>query len=215
MKIKILLVDDHTMVREGLRLLLESELDMTVVGEASNGNQSLELIQNHAPDVVLMDISMPDLDGIEATRMIASRFPKVSILILTMHRETFFINQAFQAGAQGYILKDNACEELLQAIRSAKKGEKYLSPNLSQPQEFLPSPSEKGPSPPTTLTSREREVLQSLADGSNTKQIAANLGLSVKTIECHRQNIMKKIQLNNIASLTKFAIRSGITTIDS
>jgi len=215
-KNRILIADDHRITRQGLRSLLEKESDMEVVAEAQDGRTAVELAKKLLPDVVIMDVSMPDLNGIEATRQIISRCKGVKVIALSMHSDTLFVTEMLKGGVSGYLLKDCAFEELAGAIRSVISGKTYLSPSISgvvvngylnRVAGFAPSRS--------VLTDREREVLQMIAEGKSTKQTALKLHISVKTVETHRRQIMNKLNIFSVAELTKYAIRKGITTIES
>ena len=211
---RVLLADDHKILRQGLRTLLEQEKDIQVVGEADNGRSSVKLTGELAPDVVIMDVAMPDLNGIDATRRIAEAEPRTRVLALSMHSDGRYVKGMLQAGARGYILKDCAAEELTHAIRTVMAGQVYVSPGVTGAivNDYVRQLS--AADGPATLTRREREVLQLLAEGGSTANIAAGLHLSVKTIETHRKRIMDKLGLRSIAELTKYAIREGITTVD-
>jgi DNA-binding NarL/FixJ family response regulator len=211
---RVLLTDDHKILRQGLRTLLEREKDIQIVGEADNGRSSVKLTGELAPDVVIMDVAMPDLNGIDATRRITQADPRTRVLALSMHSDGRYVRGMLQAGARGYILKDCAAEELTHAIRTVMAGQVYVSPGVMDTivNAYVRQLTAAGA--PTTLTRREREVLQLLAEGGSTANIAAGLHLSVKTIETHRKRIMDKLDLRSIAELTKYAIREGITTVD-
>ncbi len=211
---RVLLADDHKILRQGLRTLLEQEKDIQIVGEADNGRSSVKLTGELAPDVVIMDVAMPDLNGIDATRRIAKAEPRTRVLALSMHSDGRYVKGMLQAGARGYILKDCAAEELTHAIRTVMAGRIYVSPGVTGTivNDYVRQLT--AADEPTTLTRREREVLQLLAEGGSTANIAAGLHLSVKTIEPHRKRIMDKLGLRSIAELTKYAIREGITTVD-
>ncbi len=211
---RVLLVDDHKILRQGLRTLLERETDIQIVGEADNGRSSVKLSGELAPDVVIMDVAMPDLNGIDATRRIAEAEPRTRVLALSMHSDGRYVKGMLQAGARGYILKDCAAEELTHAIRTVMAGQVYVSPGVTGAivNDYVRQLS--AADGPATLTRREREVLQLLAEGGSTANIAAGLHLSVKTIETHRKRIMDKLGLRSIAELTKYAIREGITTVE-
>jgi DNA-binding NarL/FixJ family response regulator len=217
MTIKILLADDHKIVRDGLRSLIESHTDMGIVAEAENGRTAVELAQKLSPDVVVMDISMPDLNGIEATRQIISARPEVKVIALSMHSDKRFVVGMFQAGASGFLLKDCAFEELASAIVSVTTNQKYLSPHVAgvMIDDYLQRFPPEDDSVSSALTKREREVLQLLAEGWSTKQIASHLSVSVKTVETHRRQIMKKLNVHSIAELTKYAIREGLTSLET
>ena len=211
---RVLLADDHKILRQGLRTLLEREKDIQIVGEADNGRSSVKLSGELAPDVVVMDVAMPDLNGIDATRRITEAEPRTRVLALSMHSDGRYVKGMLQAGARGYILKDCAAEELTHAIRTVMAGQVYVSPGVTGAivNDYVRQLS--AADGPATLTPREREVLQLLAEGGSTANIAAGLHLSVKTIETHRKHIMDKLGLRSIAELTKYAIREGITTVE-
>ncbi len=212
MSIRILLADDHKIMRDGLRSLLEKQSDMEVVAEAENGRTTVQLAQKLLPDVVIMDIAMPDLNGIEATRQIIATAPSVKVLALSMHSNRAFVTGMLSAGASGYLLKDSAFEELARAIRVIVMNQTYLGLGITKAvvKDYVRHLSATDPSVPH-LSPKEREVLQLLAEGMTTKQIASRLYVSVKTIETHRQKIMEKLDIHNIAGLTKYAIREGLT----
>jgi len=212
MSIRILLADDHKIMRDGLRSLLEKQSDMEVVAEAENGRTTVQLAQKLLPDVVIMDIAMPDLNGIEATRQIIATAPSVKVLALSMHPNRAFVTGMLSAGASGYLLKDSAFEELARAIRVIVMNQTYLGLGITKAvvKDYVRHLSATGPSAPH-LSPKEREVLQLLAEGVTTKQIASRLYVSVKTIETHRQKIMEKLDIHSIAELTKYAIREGLT----
>ena len=216
--IKIILADDHRLMREGLRSLLEKQPGMETLAEADNGRSAVKLARELKPDVVVMDVSMPDLNGIEATRQVKKESPAVKVLGLSMHADKHFITEMLKAGASGYLLKHCAFDELGHAIRSVSTGQIYLSPAITGVviQDYIHTAHNNGihcsVSDPT-LTSREREVLQLLAEGKSTRDIASCLNLSMKTIETHRQNIMDKLQLYSIAELTKYAVVEGLTEL--
>ena len=211
---RVLLADDHKILRQGLRTLLEQEKDIQIVGEADNGRSSVKLTGELAPDVVIMDVAMPDLNGIDATRRITEADPRTRVLALSMHSDGRYVKGMLQAGARGYILKDCAAEELTHAIRTVMAGQVYVSPGVTGTivNDYVRQLT--AADEPAILTRREREVLQLLAEGGSTANIAAGLNLSVKTIETHRKRIMDKLDLRSIAELTKYAIREGITTVD-
>jgi len=216
MSIRIVMAEDHRMFREGLRHLLEKEKDFTIVGEAENGRTAVKLVEELSPDVILMDVNMKDLNGIEATRQIVAKFPLVKVIGLSMYSERQFVTEMLLAGAKGYLLKDSAIEELVFGIRQVINKNVYLSPIVATEviEEFTQG-IKKDRSPVfATLTPREREVLQMLAEGKSTKEIAFSLEVSVKTIETFRQQIMSKLNINTIAGLVKFAIREGLTSLD-
>ncbi len=215
MKIRIVIADDHQIMREGLRNLLENESDMQVIAEAGDGRTTVDLVQKHAPDLVVMDTIMPDLNGIEACRKIVSEDGNIKVVALSMHSDRRYVIEMLKAGASGYILKDCAFEELVNAIRIVMGNETYLSTAISSMvlREYMKGVPGKKPSVFSTLSNREREVLQLVAEGKMTKEIAGRLNVSVKTIETHRQQIMSKLNIHSIAELTKYAIREGITSL--
>lgn len=215
MAVKIILADDHRLMREGLRSLLESQPGIEVVAVAENGRETLRLVRKYKPDVVVMDISMPDLNGIDATRQIISEFPKVKIIALSMHTNKKFVSEMLTAGASGYLVKDSALEELSNAINIVMSNKVYLSPAIARVvvEDYRGSKSPGDIISPVSLSPREREVLQLIAEGKSTKEIADGLHLSVKTIETHRMQIMDKLNIHSIAELTKYAIREGLTTL--
>ena len=215
MKIKILLVDDHQILRDGIRSLVKGYDDMEVIGEAADGREALDMVEKLSPDIVIMDISMPDLNGIDATRMIINEAPDVKVIALSMHHDKQFVSEIFKAGASGYLIKDSAFDELEHAIRIVMSGQTYINPQIASlvveslvNQSVTPNPKSF-----SLLTEREREVLQLIADGKSTKQIAIDLNVSSKTIESHRRQVMGKLNVRSVADLTKFAIREGLTTI--
>ena len=214
---RILLADDHRIVRQGLRSLLEAEADFEVVAEAENGRQAIEMAEELAPDVVVMDVGMPEMNGVEATRRVVVNNPQVKVVALSMHSDRRFVAEMLKAGAAGYLLKDGAFEELVGAIRTVAAGRTYLSPRIADVVVEGYLRNQAAPSEPTAyakLSPREREVLQLLAEGKATKEAAAALHLSVKTVETHRRQIMEKLNLYSVAELTKYAIREGLTSLE-
>ena len=213
MSIRILLADDHQIVREGLRFLIDSQSDMEVVAEAEDGRTAVKLIQEHIPDVAIMDVGMPYLNGIEATRQIVAEMPGVRVIALSMHDDRRFVSGMLRAGASGYLLKNCASEELIQAVHTVVSNQTYLSPAITGivVEDYVRQAEEDKP---PVLTNREREVLQVLAEGLSTEQIAAQLHVSPKTVATHRQNIMDKLDLHSIAELTQYAIKSGLITLE-
>jgi DNA-binding NarL/FixJ family response regulator len=213
-KIKVLLADDHTVLRQGLRALLDVETDITIVGEAGTGRQAVRLALKLQPDVVVMDIAMPLLNGLEATRQILKEVPATRVLILSSYSDDEYVHQVIEAGAAGYLLKQTAAADLIRAIREAKKGSAFFSPAISK--RLLDNYHEAflGGVPAGSriqrLTSRESEVLQLVAEGKVNRQIAAELCLSVKTVEKHRQQLMNKLNIHDIAGLTRYAISKGV-----
>ena len=217
MNARILLVDDHKITRQGLRSLLEKENDMQVVAEAEEGRTAVRLVRELMPDLVIMDVSMPDMNGMEATRQIVAEFPAAKVIALSMHSDTLFATEMLKSGASGYLLKDCAFEELARAIRTVMDGKTYLSPSISSVvvEDYLHRLSKTDFSNADVLTNREREVLQPLAEGKSTKQIALKLHISVKTVETHRRQIMEKLDIHSVAELTKYAIRKGFTSLET
>jgi two-component system response regulator NreC len=217
MAIRVLIADDHKIMLAGLRSLLEKQSDIEVVGEAENGRKAVQMAQEKKPDVVVMDVSMPDLNGIEATTQIKESVPESRVIALSMHSDKRFVMGMLRAGAAGYLLKDCASQELANAIVQVAGGKKYLSPEITGVviNDFLQGGSpEEDETAASVLSAREREVLQLIAEGWSTKQIASHLYVSIKTIETHRRQIMKKLDLHSIADLTKYAIREGLTSVE-
>jgi len=208
---RILLADDHILVRAGIRALLEGLEGVTVVAEAGNGNEVLELARTHRPDVVLLDISMPGLGGLEASAQLKQEFPGVRVVMLSMHANEEYVLQALRAGAAGYMLKDSATAELEIALKAVMQGETYLSPPISKQvvEGYVQRVGAEQPAP-DNLTPRQRQVLQLIAEGHSTKEIAFRLELSVKTVETHRAQLMERLQIHDIAGLVRYAIRSGL-----
>lgn len=209
MATRLLLVDDHAVVRSGLRMLLENEADFEIVGETGSGHGALQLVEQLQPDLVLMDIGLPDLSGIEVTHQIKQRWPNVAIVALTIHEDEEYFFKMLQAGVNGYVPKRAAPEELLTAVRTAIEGGMYLYPSLAKllVKDFLAG---ERPNELDGLTEREQEVLVHLAEGASNEVIAETLGISQKTVSRHRENIMRKLQLHSRADLVKYAIRKGI-----
>ncbi|MBI4909054.1 MAG: response regulator transcription factor [Acidobacteria bacterium] len=205
---KILLADDHSVVRHGFRMILSAHSDMEVVGEAANGNEAVQKAQELQPDMVVMDVSMPELNGIEATRRISEVSPHIRVLALSMHRDSVYVREILRAGASGYLLKDASEHDLVAAVRSVARGEGYLSPAVSNA--VLNDYRKHVTNPIDLLTSREREVLQLIAEGKTNKEIASALTLSVYTVEAHRGHVMEKLNLHSTGELVRFAVRSGI-----
>jgi len=217
MSIRVLIADDHKIMLAGLRSLLEKQADIEVVDEADNGRKAVQIALAKKPNVVVMDVSMPDLNGIEATTQICESLPETRVIALSMHSDKRFVMGMLRAGASGYLLKDCASQELATAILQVAGGKKYLSPEITGVviDDFLLGDSSgKVATVTSQLSPREREVLQLIAEGWSTKQIASHLYVSVKTIETHRRQIMKKLDLHTIADLTKYAIREGLTSIE-
>lgn len=213
MTVRVLLADDHTIVRYSLRRVLEVREGVEVVAEASNGREAVALVGEHEPDVVLMDVAMPEMNGVEATKRILAARPETRVLALSGHAHERLVAEMLSAGARGYVLKDAGPDELVQAIERVADGGAYLCRAVADVvltdyvQRLMKSPS-------STLSDREREVLQLLAEGKATKEIASVLGISVKTVESHRARVMDKLGLHSVAELTKYAIRIGLTSVD-
>ena len=217
MKIRVLLVDDHRLFRSGVRAMLKDAARYDIVGEASNGREAVELAEKLLPDLILMDIAMPMLNGIEATRQISRKAPGARILIISMHSDPAYVQQALSAGAAGFVLKDAAFVEMLTAIETVTAGRTYLPPSLAEPIMVNYLRGARGEISATAvdkLTPREREVLQLIGEGKANAEVAKLLFLSVRTVETHRQNIMEKLDVHTISGLTRFAIRHGLCTLD-
>ena len=214
MAIRVLLADDHAIVRQGLSNSIRQEEDMEVVGQAQNGLSAILLVKELSPDIVVMDISMPDINGVDATREIVRDFPKVKVIALSMYSAKKFIREMFKAGASGYLLKDCEFDELANAIRTVMSGKSYLSPEITDVvvDSYVRTSAEDKASAFSALTKREREVLQLTAEGKTTKQTGLKLHISPKTVEAHRLRIMEKLDIDNIAQLTKYAIQEGLTS---
>lgn len=207
MGISVLLADDHVLVRQGLRSLLDRE-KIQVIAEASDGQEAIHLVETHHPEVAVIDISMPTLNGVDAARQLARSCPKTRVILLTQHEEEQYLHEALQSGVRGYVLKSQVVKDLVHAIQQVSRGGFYLSPGVSQAVvEAYRSRSER-PSDP--LSSRERQVLQLIAEGKSTKDVASLLGISVKTAESHRSRLMKKLDIHETASLVRYAVRRGL-----
>ena len=217
MSIRIVLADDHKILRAGLRAMIVEQPDMEVVGEAENGRTAVNLARTLSPDVVVMDIGMPDLNGIEATRQIIAEVPGVKIIGLSMYSDRRYVAGLFGAGASGYLLKDIEFEELIEAIQAVVAGQVYVSSGVTGVviEDYVHRISGNEAGGTSVLTPREREVLQLLVEGRSTKQIAYELEVRIKTVESHRHRVMEKLDLHNIADLTKYAIRAGLTSLES
>lgn len=207
-RIRILLADDHAVVRQGFKMILGAQPDMEIVGEAGNGHEAIELADQLKPDVIVMDVAMPELNGIEATRRIGESAPHARVLALSMHKDSVYVREVLRAGARGYLLKDSVAGDLVSAVRSVARGEGYLSPGVSDA--VLDDYRKHVTNPIDLLSSREREVLQMLAEGKTNKEIATVLNLSVYTIDAHRGRIMEKLNLHSINELVRFAVRNGL-----
>lgn len=216
-KVTVLLAEDHTIVRQGLAKLLEAEPGIEVVGEARNGREAVSKVDEHKPDVVIMDIAMPLLNGIEATRQIRKNRPQTKVIILSMHSQDRFISELFTLGASGYLLKDSSGPDIVKAIDSVMKGDTYLSPSISKKviEDYVSLKKTKSSREDlyAKLSNREREVFQMIAEGRSTKEIADILCVSVSTVKTHRANIMEKLEIENISQLIHFAIDLGLVEI--
>src|SRR5262245_61233197 len=211
--IRILLADDHTVVRKGLRLLLESQAGFTVVADAADGRAAVSLTEEHTPDVVVMDVAMPGLNGIEAARQITAKLPQTAVVFLSMHSDESYVLKALKSGARGYLLKDSAEQDLINAVVAVQEGKAFFSPAISRllMEDYLRQMQDrKVEDSYELLTTREREILQLLAEGRNNKEVAAMLHLSLYTVEIHRSNILQKLNLHNQAELILYAIRKGV-----
>jgi DNA-binding NarL/FixJ family response regulator len=221
--IHVLLADDHNLVRAGIRSLLQNDPEIQVVAEAENGRQVRDLVKTHNPDIVLMDIAMPELNGLDATAQLVQEFPNLRIIVLSMHSTEGYVLKALRAGASGYLLKGAATPELLLAIKSVARGETYLSSAVSKyvVEAYRRSPSDrtynsiKPDRADTDLTPRQRQVLQLIAEGHSTKEIAEKLNISVKTAKTHRAELMRRLDLHDVAGLTRYALATGVLTDDS
>ena len=216
MSIRILIADDHQMLREGLRAILEKDEDIEVIGEASDGRTAVAMARTLRPDVVVMDISMPDLNGVEATRQIKAENPAVKVIALSRHSDRRYVLRMLDVGASGYVLKSGAYDELRRAVEAVRGGNSYLSPRITGLviDAHLRPVSEPQSSASPTLGPRELEIVQLLAEGHTSPQIARKLHISTRTVESHRRNIMKKLGVHSVAELTKYAIREGLTSTE-
>jgi DNA-binding NarL/FixJ family response regulator len=207
-KIRILLADDHAVVRQGFKLILGGQPDMEIVGEAGNGREAVELAEKLRPDVAVVDVAMPELNGIEATRRMGEAAPRTRVLALSMHKDSVYVREILRAGARGYLLKDQVDTDLLAAVRAVARGEGYISPGVSDA--VLNDYRRHVSDPIDLLSSREREVLQMIAEGKTNKEIATVLNLSVYTVDAHRGRIMEKLNLHSVNELVRFAVRKGL-----
>jgi len=216
-KIKVLVADDHTILRQGIKALLENQEGIEVVGEAKDGREAIKVTEELLPDVIMMDIAMPGLNGLEATRRIKKKFPKMKVLVLTMYANEEYIFQILNAGANGYLVKETAFQDLISAIKAVYRGESFMSPSISKKvvNGYIQHAREDKKKSCEVLTPREREVLQLIAEGNSSKKIAAALFISPKTVETHRTHIMDKLNIHNRSGLIKYAIRKGMVDIDT
>lgn len=207
-KIRVLLADDHTILRRGVRMLIDAQADMEVVGEARDGREAIAEARKLKPDVVLMDVSMPEMNGIEGTRQICDELTHTKVLALSMHKDSVYVREILRAGARGYLVKDSEDDDLVKAIRAVHRGEAFLSPAISDA--VLSDYRKHVSNPVDLLTSREREILTMVAEGKTNKEIANSLNLSVYTVESHRGSVMEKLNLHNAGDIVRFAIRNGL-----
>jgi len=215
-KITVVVAEDHTIVRKGICSLIDGKADIQVVGEAEDGRDAIDKVTALQPDVVIMDIAMPHLNGLEATRQIKKMFPQIKILALTMYTNEEYILQILQAGASGYVIKQAAPAELISAIHAIYRGDSFLSPSISKTiiDEYLRHTTPNTPAEHEKLTDREREVLQLIAEGCSNREIASKLHVSVKTVGVHRTNLMEKLEIHNVTDLVKYALRKGIISLE-
>ncbi|MHB9131504.1 MAG: response regulator [Armatimonadota bacterium] len=213
---RIVLADDHGIMREGLRALLEAQDNMQVVGQAENGRRAVQLIRDLRPQVAIIDVTMPDMNGIQATRQAIAEVPEIKVIALSMHADSRAVDQMLKAGALGYVLKDCVFDDLSTAVNSVLADQPYFSPQIANIvlQGYLNPTMRYGSVALTLLSDREREVLQLVAEGNSTKEIAAKLFISIKTVEKHRQQIMEKLEMHSVAELTRFAIREGLISLE-
>ncbi len=211
--IRILLADDHTIVRDGLRALLEKQPDMTVSGEAADGREAVQIAEEHAPDVVVMDIAMPNMNGIEATRRIVAARPETAVVILSMHQDESYVLRSLKAGARGYLLKDSLRSDVVEAVRSVAQGRSFLTRKVSKllQEDYIREMERRGVEDSyDLLTSREREILQLVAEGRTNKEVANVLNIGLTTVETHRTHILQKLGLHSVPELILYAVRKGI-----
>ena len=215
-KIKVVVADDHTILRQGIKALLDNQEGIEVVGEAKDGREAIKTIEELSPDVILMDIAMPGLNGLEATRRIKKKFPKIKVVVLTMHANEEYIFQILNAGADGYLVKETAFQDLISAINAVHRGGAFMSPSISKKvmTDYIQRAQGEEKVGFDTLTTREREILQLVAEGNSNKKIAEALFISPKTVETHRAHIMDKLNIHDRAGLIKYAIRKGMINLD-
>ena len=213
---RVILADDHTLFRAGIKSILERVGGVTVVAESGDGREALEMVEKHRPDVALLDITMPGLNGLEVAGRVAGVSPNTKVVILSMHANEGYVAQALRAGVAGYLLKDAAARDLESALKTVLRGDTYLSPSISkQVVEMFLRSDEPATDPLSGLTARQREILQLIAEGRSTKEIASDLGVSVKTVETHRAQLMERLDIHDIPGLVRFAIRAGLVSPDS
>lgn len=213
-KIRVFLADDHGVLRDGLRSVLEAQLDITVIGEAANGRDAVELVTQLKPDIAILDIMMPELTGIEAMRHIRQQQPSVQVIILSMHMADDHVLGALRAGARGYVLKEAASEEVIEAVRTVRDGRRYLSAQISDVIDTVLLQEQLAPDPLASLTPREREILQLLVDGKTNAEIGRLLSLSPKTVHTYRFRLMEKLDIHDLPGLVKFALQRGLTSLE-
>jgi DNA-binding NarL/FixJ family response regulator len=213
---QVLIADDHKIFREGLRHIVQNELHLEVVAQANDGRDAVSLAAKYRPDLIIMDVSMPDLNGIEATRQILQSAPQIRVIALSMHKSKEFVSKMLHAGASAYLLKDCAVDELGEAIKCVMANKVYISPDIAGVviEDYLSKLGEKPGSSLLKLTPKEREVLQLITEGKSTKEAASILNTSISTVETHRQHVMEKLNIYSVAELTKYAIREGLTTLE-
>jgi len=216
MSTRILLADDHQITRQGLRSLIEKQSDMEVIGEAKDGRKAIEMVRELMPDIIITDITMPNLNGVDATRQIVRQFPQIKVIALSIHSNRAFVVDMLKAGASGYVLKECSFDELTEAIQTVTDGGVYLSPKVAGVvvSDYVHHLSKIAESPLETITERQRQVLQLISEGKNTKQIALQLHVSTKTIEANRHKIMEKLDAHSIAELVKIAILGGLASLE-
>jgi len=211
--VRVLLADDHTLVRSGLKALVEHVPGVQVIAEAADGRSALAAIEQERPDVVLMDVTMPELNGLEAAARIRERFPDVRVLLISMHADPLYVRRALELGVSGYVLKTADASELEEAVGRVARGLTYLSPEAARAAEHVAAHSASAGGP--ALTPRQREILQLVAEGCSTREIAAKLGVSVKTVETHRAHLMERLGIHDVAGLVRYAVRTGIVSLDT
>ena len=217
MKIRVLIADDHAIIREGLRVMLSNQQDMEVVAVATNGREAIRLVDKHEPEVAVMDISMPELNGIEAIQQILPRHPQMKVIVLSIHETKPYVYRSLKAGAKGYLIKETAGLEVVEAVRAVDRGERYLSQRIADlltDVSFRNLETSIAVSPLETLSSREREILQLVAEGKTSQEIAERLSISPKTVDTYRSRLMHKIRVDDMAGLVKFAIQHGVISLE-